>query len=440
MNKRFHWRSLAKHAWWIMNLFNQKRSKVAGLLPISIWALDFRVGSRGFSVPLFVMLVLSIATSGLGAPLYSLTDLGTVGGFGLNNNGQVVGISQDSSGAHRAFLYNAGVMTDLGTLGGTNAEAYGINNNGQIVGWSSTSNAAHHAFLYDSGIMLDLGTLGGPNSEAYAINDLGEVVGWSDAGAGAPHAFLFAGGAMTNLGVGYPSAINNNSQVVGAFQTNSGPWHAFLYASGTNKDLGTLGGTNSEALGINNSGQVVGRAETATGDTHPFQHSGGTMTDLWPSGPANSRAVAINDHNEIVGAFYTNAPGGLHAFLVSDGNLVDLNDLIDSSDGWTLSYPTAINDNGWILVSAIRPNDLFHTLLLKPLARPIGLLNIALANNSLVLFWTTNARGFALFQNTNLLTTNWTAVANPPIVTNGQNQVWISPRPPGNEFFRLQSQ
>lgn len=71
----------------------------------------------------------------------------------LNESGQVVG----SSGG-RAFLYSGGVTSDLGTLGGNNSTAYGINNNGQIVGVSTTSNGTTRAFIYSEGTMRDLGS------------------------------------------------------------------------------------------------------------------------------------------------------------------------------------------------------------------------------------------------------------------------------------------
>ena len=56
-------------------------------------------------------------------------------GFAINSTGQIVGESNlgDSSETH-AFLYSAGTLLDLGTLGGSSSSAIGINDAGQIVG------------------------------------------------------------------------------------------------------------------------------------------------------------------------------------------------------------------------------------------------------------------------------------------------------------------
>jgi probable HAF family extracellular repeat protein len=71
-------------------------------------------------------------------------------------------------------------MTDLGSLGGTYKTALSINNLGQVVSFSQTSDGTQRAFFWQNGTMTDLGTLGGNiSSKAAGINDTGQIVGWS---------------------------------------------------------------------------------------------------------------------------------------------------------------------------------------------------------------------------------------------------------------------
>ncbi len=197
----------------------------------------------------------SASGSGYRAFLYSdgsMKGLGTLGGpssggSSVNDNGYVVGWSEISSGVRplsHAFLYSNGSMQDLGTLEGHNSShSSGINNNGQMVGVSyNPSSGFEYAFLYSNGVMQNLGTLGGEYSYALGINDNGYVVGYSTAG-GDPskhlnRAFLYSNGSMRDLNnLIYPNsgwhlsrahAINNRGQIVGYGRNPSGKWLAFL--------------------------------------------------------------------------------------------------------------------------------------------------------------------------------------------------------------------
>ena len=68
-------------------------------------------------------------------------------------------------------------MVDLGTLGGTYAYPSDINSRGQVVGWAQTAAGTNHAFMWDDGVLTDLGALAGDESRAFAINNAGLIVG-----------------------------------------------------------------------------------------------------------------------------------------------------------------------------------------------------------------------------------------------------------------------
>jgi probable HAF family extracellular repeat protein len=130
-------------------------------------------------------------------------DLGTLGGdagtsvinseaAAVTDNGLVVGTAVNPDNLRRAFLWQNGVMVDLGTLGGVESYAFDVSNNGQVVvGASLTTSGNNHAFLWKSSKgMVDLGTLGGSGSVAWAVNSNGSVaVGESYTASSATHAF-----------------------------------------------------------------------------------------------------------------------------------------------------------------------------------------------------------------------------------------------------------
>jgi probable HAF family extracellular repeat protein len=288
--------------------------------------------------------------------------------YGINDEGQVVGMSYLLGGNPHAFLWEDGTMTDLGTLGGYGSEARDINDAGQIVGMASTPSISNRAFLWQNGAMQDLGTLGGNGSDAFGINSSGQVVGFSGMPIGPSHAFLWQNGSMQDLGTFGLNAtaygINDSGQVVGdSCYPTVHPCHAFLWQGGSLQDLGHLGGETSRAYAINEAGQVVGESHTGNGEIHPFLWQNGAMQDLGTlSGPGSndSHAFDINDDGQVVGA------SAYHAFLWENGQMQDLNNLIPANSGWVLYVARAINNKDQI-VGYGGINGQTHAFLLKPL-------------------------------------------------------------------------
>jgi len=205
-------------------------------------------------------------------------------GNDINDAGVVVGVQGTSTIiGNRGFVAGGASTTALSILPGAdpggNAGALAINDAGQIVGVSVASSSPRHAVLWSAaGIIQDLGTLGGTISEALDINDAGQVIGSSQiAGDAATHFFLWsAGTGMVDLNTTVDPnitsvvEINTAGQIIGTF-TTSGQSHAFLYTPGSGlRDLGTLGGTTSAPTGLNDNGDVVGSSALSDGSTHAF--------------------------------------------------------------------------------------------------------------------------------------------------------------------------
>jgi probable HAF family extracellular repeat protein len=75
---------------------------------------------------------------------------------------------------------------------------------------------------------------------------------------------------------------------------------------------------------------------------------------------------------QIVG--YSDTPSGQDAFLYTDGQMVDLNNLIDPSSGWSIVEADGINDDGQIVATGYQDGlgGEFDTLLLTPVPEPVS--------------------------------------------------------------------
>jgi probable HAF family extracellular repeat protein len=147
--------------------------------------------------------------------------------------------------------------------------------------------------------------------------------------------------------------VNDAGQVVGSAQTEHFPTsRAFSWtAAGGMIDLGTLDNSGSPSPGsaanaVNANGLVVGLSQLQgpnfTAVTHAFTWSAGAgLSDLGTLGGDNSSAKAVNDHGQVAGT--SQAPDGVyHAFSwTAAGGMVDLGEL-------GLDTAVVINNSGQI--------------------------------------------------------------------------------------------
>jgi probable HAF family extracellular repeat protein len=116
--------------------------------------------------------------------------------YDISNDGRIVGVKSFPGvlGDPHAFLFQQTIL-DLGTLGGNFSEARGINERGQIVGHSRISGANYAAFIWQAGVMTDLNALVQENSplklrNAHDINEGGRIVGQALDPNGKSRAFM----------------------------------------------------------------------------------------------------------------------------------------------------------------------------------------------------------------------------------------------------------
>jgi probable HAF family extracellular repeat protein len=323
-----------------------------------------------------------------------------IAGNGLIAGASDIGAPDPLTGAlqTRAVLWTERSRIDLGTLGGYQSAAISVNNRGQVAGGALNTipddfsfgpvlnefEAATQtrAFLWQQGVMNDLGTLGGPDSFATNINESGQVAGISylnstpDANTGLPpiHPFLWERGRMIDLGslggaFNLPFWLNNRGQVVGISDlAGDQETHPFLWDRGVLTDLGTFGGSTGEAVMISDSGWVIGKADFP-GDLihHAFVWKNGVRTDVGVvEGDLCTNGRAINSRGQAVGTS-TNCRGVFqHLFLWENGSIHDLSALILPGSGINVTEIFDMNDRGEIAAIGRLANGNVHAVLLVP--------------------------------------------------------------------------
>jgi probable HAF family extracellular repeat protein len=297
-----------------------------------------------------------------GSVQYTITALPDPVGTGLdpvaiNNAGQIAGYYQEPQSSNDvAFIWNSvnGLQAIDSSL---SSRANAINSSGTVVGFDS--NNGSFEWTSQGGLNYFQNFFGTSNS-ATGINNSGTICGTFYPNTNEAYTYSQTGGfkSLGFLGSGtadVASAINNLGQVAGVALNSAGNVEAALWnpTSGWS-DLGNIqsGGTVS---GINNATQVVGSmAKAGFNGEVPYEWTASTgLTPLATfQGEGDNAAMGINNSGAIVGYSYFGGSGSdnyNHAAIWMDGQLQDLNSLIDPNSDWILTIANGINDTGQII-------------------------------------------------------------------------------------------
>lgn len=366
--------------------------------------------------------------------MYSVTDLGTLGGtysysYTINDGGLVSGGAatpdQTDGFAQTAFVWSRGQIVSLGTLGGDacpacSSEGAGSDANGIAALLSETAEFDANgedfcgfgnqrqclAAIYKNASLTPLTPLeGGNNTQVYWMNKKGEAIGFSETGTydgncaiahqlyrfsavkwgadGTPYALK----PLPEDTVSFALGLNDLGQAIGVSglcsnttvppnNVPSGP-HAVVWDSNGNPvlvpDLPGVVGDNV-ANSINNRGDVVGTQLTSDGNIHGYLWSkAGTLRDLvFPGASATIPPCchSINDTGQITGFAFDE--NGPQTFVWQDGIFTDLNTTLPAGTPWYIFNTASINNAGQIAATGFNMNtgDV-HALLLTPIS-PVG--------------------------------------------------------------------
>jgi probable HAF family extracellular repeat protein len=336
--------------------------------------------------------------------LDSLPGGGSSGASSINAGGLIVGTSETGvidplTGfpEARAVLWQDGQILDLGTLPGGHESAAGVvNDRGMVAGPASNATPDSYscaffacwgtqtrAYLWQNGVMQDLGTLGGPDSFAVFMNNRGQIAGQSYTNrtpnpvTGQPtmDPFLWERGHMRDLGslggtFGLPNGMNNRGEVVGQSDlAGDQALHPFLWDGHALRDLGTLGGDFASAVWINEHGAVTGWATTSGNRAaHAFLWRNGEMTDLGAApGDTCSFPESINERDQVVGhsGLCGTPESAYRGTLWEHGAAYSLDALVAPS-ALSVLDGLYISDRGEIVGYGVLPNGDQHVILLVP--------------------------------------------------------------------------
>jgi len=333
--------------------------------------MDASFSARVRAWSLFLLLALAGTAHAARGGNWTVVELGVLpgaessSGLGFNNRGDVVGYSTFRFGTSfttwsHPFVWRNGTMIDLMP----STEPFMQTGLAPAVSASGTVavQISGRVYAWEDGVLSQVPI----NGVARDMNNQGTIVGSGSVTGFFPTAFVYHNGVLQDLGTlggthSEAMAINNGGTIVGYARRPDFNSHAFVYKDGLMRDIGTLGGVGSIAFDVNERGVVVGSAQDGSTRAFPFiwDESGGMRKLVEEAGSA----VAINNRGDVIGLIgFPTRP-----FLLSDGVLTYLDELPAlRAIGFTGFNPEDINERGAIVGSAFGPGRNGRAVVLVP--------------------------------------------------------------------------
>ncbi len=228
----------------------------------------------------------------------------------------------------------------------------------RIMAFDDAGNGYGYSLLMDAGapviaairweqgriVPLDI-PAGATTSHAAAVSPSGDIVGWygGDADQGGA---MWRHGALRPLGEFLPTGINRAGDVAGVVRNPvDGRRHAPALWRHGRLQLLPMSQPSAHAwvVGLSDAGDVAGSWTDGNGSGRAVLWSGGQAHELpLPEGAHRSEAMAINDAGWVVGAAYRPDSATYAAVLWHDGQAIDLGVLDPATpDAWAQSINSA---------------------------------------------------------------------------------------------------
>lgn len=286
-------------------------------------------------------LVVGGSVGGSAAPVGTVASSRTAAATG-------VGIREPSPSVDRMALVRP---RDLGTVpGAVGSTATAVNDRVQVVGtvYFGDGQNERHPFLWQNGVMRDLGSFEGLIAEAVDINNAGQVLiqgvtsVFGSLLGGKVHGYVWRSGQIQHIGtrddIIEPVEINDRGEVLANRYTTPLVSRPVLWRSGKLVDLDLLpAGTSAHGWDLNERGDVLGSAVDAQGTSQPVVWFAGRPSPVLLGVPGG-RSSAINDQGEVAMNVPGTAPHDLEAVLWKQDTIRDRAPMS--------SYATGINNHG----------------------------------------------------------------------------------------------